>query len=131
MVDQDIEEYIRLERETIKASNIATGRFTYSYSDFQGGQAETIIEDLTENFDDFWKVIMDRYNQELSLYDRKIHDDIEEFKTLRFVNKFMDKAQPGDKLQWYSWNGGVLAYSAGLYLIREGVLVERLAFIVS
>ena len=125
--DQEVVESHRVERERIKAANIATGRFAYSYSDFRGHQAETIVEDLTDNFDDFWQAALDRLNSES--FEKK--PTLEDFKKGEFTKKFMDKAQSGDVLQWYSWNGGPLAYSAGLQLSRTGVPVCHLTFIVS
>jgi hypothetical protein len=128
--DQEAVEAYRFECERIKADNIATGRFTYSYSNFRNGQsetiAETIVEDLTDNFDDFWQVALERSNQFCS-----DNINLEDFKKSEYIKKFMGQAQSGDKLQWYSWNGGPLAYSAGFQLSRGGTTVAYLTFVVS
>ena len=119
--------------EKKKAENIATGRFTYFYTEFRGGKAENIIEFLSDNHEEFAEVLVDVLNEGSRMCGKpkEVKVTVEKMKNDERFAEFLAKAQPGDKLSWYSWNGGFLAYSAGPYLSRNDEMVASLAWIVS
>ena len=143
-IDQAIETYKKefaaweldcnLEYERIKAENIATGRFTYSYSPYREGMAETITEILSENIDEFYQATVDclkKRTEERLLGSHNKEITIEIVKSNKFFTDLLDLAQEGDKLVWQSWNGGFLAYNAGFGLMRDGKVKYYCSHIVS
>lgn len=116
-------ERIELEYERIKAENIATGKFIYSYSPYRDGVAETITEILSEDIDKFPQAMVDCLRKKvedkvlsISHY-RKV--DLELIKKNESYTKLLNLAEEGDKLVWISWDGGFLAYNAGFGLMRD------------
>lgn len=129
-------EEARLQREAYEKerdAKIATGKFRYFYTEFRDGQAENIIEFITDKYEDFWPVFVTLLNSDKG---GRSKSQIRNFKLEQVQKeeryaKFMDLAQPGDKLEWYSWNGGVLAYSAGPCITRNGEIIASQSWIVS
>lgn len=121
------------EYEKKRAENIATGRFKYWYTDFRGNSAENILETLSTNYDEFWQKLADVLNEGSYLGGRPKENKltVEDMKKDERLAKFMEHAQPGDKLDWYSWNGGFLAYSAGPHITRGEECVAYHPWIVS
>jgi hypothetical protein len=122
--------------EKKKAENIATGRFKYWYTDSkynQSGKAENILETLTEDYDKFWEKLAEVINDgsRISGKPREVPLTVDQLKQESRYIKFMELAQPGDKLEWYSWNGGFLAYSAGPHITRGEECVAYMPWIVS
>jgi hypothetical protein len=111
------------EFERIKAERIASGRFTYSYSPWRGGVAETITEFLSEDISEFPQVMVDCLKNKVeervlsSCYKNLTVDMIKEDK---LYARLLNLAEEGDKLVWTSWDGGFLAYNAGFGLMRDG-----------
>lgn len=131
--DKDGLAELHAEQARQKAANIATGRFRYYYTNFCGSMAENIIETISDNQDDFWQVLVDNLNsgERINGRPREIKTTIEQQKKDERIVKFMEEVKPGDKLGWYSWNGGFLAYSAGPCLIRDNEAAIAMAWIVS
>lgn len=111
------------EHERIRAECIASGRFTYSYSPWRGGVAETITEFLSEDINEFPQVMVNCLKNKveervLSSCCKNLTVDM--IKEDELYTKLLNLAEAGDKLVWTSWDGGFLAYSAGFSLIRDG-----------
>jgi len=118
--------------EKRKAENIASGKFIYWYSDFRGGKAENIRKTLSDNYDEFWQVIYETIkNDKYTSGGLKDNFSVADLKQHEHFAKIMKQAQPGDRLEWYSWNGGFLAYSAGFQISRAGEPIYYSAMVVS
>lgn len=123
----------KLEYERIKAENIATGRFIYSYSPYRDGVAETITEILSEDIDKFPQAMVDclrkRVEEKVLYIGHYKITDLEMIE--KTYSELLSLVKQGDKLVWTSWCGGFLAYNAGFGLMRDGEVKHYYSQVVS
>lgn len=126
---QKIEDAARKQKE----DNIATGRFQYFYTEYNGGKAENIIEFLSDKIEDFWQILTDNLNSGQRTCGRPRDNPltVDQLKEEERMVKFMSVVQPGDKLEWYTWNGGFLAFSSGPCITRDGAQIAYSPWMVS
>jgi len=88
--------------------------------------------DLCEDPSQFSRVLVEHLNErQRALFKRETNYTWEQVAAAMQYKYFFDDLKPGDRLQFFTWNGGVLAYHEGYQIVRDGKPLRSMTTLVS